>query len=68
MVFSIDGFLKVQKNQMLGANDLSVFKLNKKQDEVLVFEALEENARFIILAGESLDEPLLFDEHFLMNS
>ena len=52
----------------MGAGHCTVFTPSSSKDEELVFDALEDNTRFLMLAGKPLNEPIAASGPFVLNT
>lgn len=67
MIILHQGSLKVQDKETVGKGGACVFKKKVHDEEKIMFEGLENNTRFIMLAGKPLDEPIAAQGPFVLN-
>jgi quercetin 2,3-dioxygenase len=67
MIIVHKGSVKVQDSELVNQGGCAVFKKRVHDDEKLVFEGLQDDSRFIMLAGKPLDEPIAAQGPFVLN-
>ena len=69
MIICHQGSMNIQNNtkDVIKAGAAAVFNINASSDEVIKFDVLENNTRFIMLAGKPLNEPIAARGPFVLN-
>lgn len=69
MVVVHNGKIKVQNEKAeYGIGHAVVFRGSANNDEIIKFEALEDNTKFIMLAGKPIKEPIVAYGPFVLSS
>ena len=68
MILCHQGQVTVQGSTRMGTGHCAVFAASLSGDEELVFDVLEDNTRFIMLAGKPLNETIAARGPFVLNT
>ena len=68
MILCHQGQVTVQGTKRLATGHCAVFNPSSSKDEALKFEVLEDDTRFIMLAGKPLNEPIAARGPFVLNT
>ena len=68
LVVCYRGSMQIQDSKVISAVQVAPFKANNSKNEVLKVEILSDNTRFVLLAGQPLNEPIENYGPFVLNT